>query len=69
MGLEGRKKKEEREEEITDRGNVDGYHDGNPIYSAICIIWFGTRITPDYDAFKDKGRTVVHTDNFTQHTK
>ena len=52
------RKEQERKEEITDRGNVGGYHDGNPIYRAMCIIWFGTRTTPDYDALKDEGRTA-----------
>ena len=29
------RKEQERTEEITDRGNVGGYHDGNPIYRVV----------------------------------
>lgn len=38
------RKEQERTEEITDRGNVGGYHDGNPIYRAMCnvhyMVWY-----------------------------
>ena len=68
MGLEGRNE-QKRKEEITDRGSVGGYLDWNPIYRAMCITWFGTRTAPDYDTFKDEGRTAVHADRLTQHTK
>ena len=52
-----------------DGGNIDWYHDGNPIYRVMCIIWFGIRITPDCNAFGDEGRTALQADSFLQHMK